>query len=207
MQVLLKSKKTDMIRSLSGILSISTIMMFLFVSSSFSQSRKEIKKYGIRSTESVITEFVGGKEVTHTDSFEKYDNDGNIIEEVEYNKDGTFKKKYTRKYNKAGEITEEVKYDAKGAIVSKVVTAYNESNDKVNEQTYDGTGKLVEWFKYGYNDLGEKTFELSLDEKGKTIRKSLYVYDKNGLRKERKTFNGRDELIAVKKYNYKIGNQ
>ena len=84
MRVLLKSKKTDMIRSLSGILSILTVMMFLFVNSSFSQSRKEIKKYGIRSTESVITEYVGGKEVTHTDSFEKYDNDGNIIEEVEY---------------------------------------------------------------------------------------------------------------------------
>ncbi|MBL0072090.1 MAG: hypothetical protein IPP34_09890 [Bacteroidetes bacterium] len=71
-----------MIRHVSVILSIAKTMMFLCVGSSFSQSRKEIKKYGIRSTETVITEFVDGKEVTHTDSFEKYDNDGNVLKKL-----------------------------------------------------------------------------------------------------------------------------
>jgi len=55
----------------------------------------------------------------------------------------------------------------------------------------------------GADSMGEKIFELDLDEKGKTITKSMYVYDKNGLRKEKKIYNAKEELIGVKKYTYK----
>ena len=37
-----------------------------------------------------ITETIDGKEKTRTDSYQKYDNSGHVIEDIEYNKDGTF---------------------------------------------------------------------------------------------------------------------
>ena len=187
----------------NGILVIGVLL--LSAGFSFGQSKKEIRKFKIRSTTSTITETVNGKDVTRTDSYEKYDADGNVIEEVSYNKDGGVEKKVTRKYNKAGDVTEESKFNGKGEPQSRTVTVYNDSGNKTSEQTFDGTGKMTEWYKFGYNDLQEKIFELSLDEKGKPIKKSLYIYDKNGLRTEKKTYNAKEELVSVKKYTYKTG--
>ena len=186
-----------------GILALGIVL--LSTGLSLGQSKKEIRKFKIRSASTTITETVNGKETTRNDSYEKYDAEGNVIEEVAYNKDGSTEKKITRKFNKAGDITEESKFNGKGELQSRTVTVYNDSGNKTSEQTFDGNGKMTEWLKFGYNDLQEKLFELSLDEKGKPIKKSLYVYDKNGLRTEKKTYNSKEELISVKKYTYKTG--
>ncbi len=178
------------------------LFLLLLNSISNAQSKKEIKKYKISSTTETLTEWVAGKEVSRTELSEIYDNNGNVIESTEYNKDGSFKKKESRKYNKSGEITEEVKYSERGTIISKTIYSYNANNDKVTEQTFDVNGKLVEWIKYGYDSLNQKIFELQLDEQGKVLKKSMYTYTKNGLRKEKKTYNGKEELISVKKYMY-----
>ncbi|HMT29840.1 MAG TPA: hypothetical protein PKD91_11220, partial [Bacteroidia bacterium] len=135
------------------------VLVAFFVSfshSGYAQSKKDLKKFKIKSTTEVVTDFQNGKETSHTERIEKYDSDGNLIEESEFNKDGSFKKKETRKFNKAGEVVEEIKFNAAGAIITKEVTSYNENNDKVNEQTVDGSGKILEWNKYGYDSLGEK---------------------------------------------------
>src|SRR3954470_16270865 len=110
------------------------ILAFLLIGVSASaQSKKEIKKFKIKSTTVVATEIVDGKEKSRTDSYEKYDNSGNVTEVEEYNKDGSFKKKESHKYNKNNDPTEEVIYDEKGNVKSKTVTEYNSNKDKVAE--------------------------------------------------------------------------
>ncbi|MDQ3049540.1 MAG: hypothetical protein M3Q95_01510 [Bacteroidota bacterium] len=183
-------------------LTIALALLFIVQSDVFSQSKKDIKKYNIKSTTVTVVDLAGGKEVSHIETVEKYDKDGNVTEDLEYNKNGTFRKNEIRTYNKAGEITYEAKYDEKGVLLYKLVTTYNVNNDKLTEQKTDGSGKIILWIKYGYDSMGDKIFELELDEKGKTLKKSMFTYDKNGLRKEKKIYNGKEELIAIKKYTY-----
>ncbi len=205
MPVFLKLRKANfyMCKIHSTTYRVSLLLLLFIPLMGLSQGRKELKKYKIKAKTEVVTDFVNGKEQVHNELLEKYDADGNTIESIEYNKDGTFKKKETRKYNKSGDVTEESRFDAAGTLLKKTVFTYNENSDKTSEQTVDGSGKVVDWMKSGYNSLGEKIFELQLDEKGKTLRKSMFTYDKNSLKKEKKVYDGNDVLISVKKYNYK----
>src|SRR5690348_2185184 len=119
--------------------------LFLVHCSAIGQSRKDIKKFGIKSTTETVVEYVNGKEVSHIESIEKFDKEGNVIEDTEYNKDHTFKKKESRTYNKAGDVLQEIRYDEKGNLISKHVYTYNDANDIASEQKTDANGKIIEW--------------------------------------------------------------
>jgi hypothetical protein len=167
------------------------------------QSKKEIKKFKIKSATVVVTENTDGKEKTRTDSYEKFDNSGNVTEEVEYNKDGTFRKKESHKYNKNNDATEDVVYDEKGNVKKKTLTEYNTNKDKTTETVYDGGGKMLEKTQFGYNAKGDRTFEVTMDDKGKVTKKSIYAYDnKTGLKIEKKTTNEKGDVISTKKFTY-----
>ena len=163
------------------------IIFFTLLSvNSFSQSKKEVKKFKIKSSTTVVTESLEGKEKTRTDSYQKFDNSGNVLEEIEYNKDGSFKKKETHKYNRNNDNTEDVIFDEKGNVQKKTITEYNMNKDKTHESVYDGSGKLIEKTQHGYNAKGLRSYENTTDDKGKMIKKSMYAYDKNGLKTEKK---------------------
>src|SRR3990170_6499487 len=101
------------------------VLLLLSCNSSFAQSKKEVKKLKIKSSTVTITEMVDGKEKTFNETYQKFDNSGNEVEDVEYNKDGTFKKKETRKYNKSNDVIEDIVYDEKENIKKKTLTEYN----------------------------------------------------------------------------------
>ena len=69
------------------------ITTFFFVivifSSGFSQTKKEVKKLKIKSSVVTVTETIDGKEKTFTETSQKWDKNSNVIEDVEYNKNGT----------------------------------------------------------------------------------------------------------------------
>ena len=126
--------------------SISVFILFLALLSVnvFSQSKKEVKKFKIKSSTTIVSESIDGKEKTRTDSYQKFDNSGNVLEEIEYNKDGSFKKKESHKYNKNNDNIEDVIYDEKGNVQKKTMTEYNMNKDKTSETVYDGNGKFIE---------------------------------------------------------------
>jgi uncharacterized protein YkuJ len=190
-------------RKMPGILRVLGMLVVLLPLVVTAQGKKTVKKFNLKSTTVNTTDYSDGKERTFTESIEKFDKEGNVIEDTEFNKDGTFKKKETRIYNKAGDITQECHYDKNDALINKLVITYNDNNDKLSEQKTDGNGKIISWVKYGYDAMGEKIFELELDEKGKTITKSLFSYDSKGLKKEKKVYDGNEVLLSVKKYTYK----
>ncbi len=66
------------------------MLLVLFSLSAFSQSKKEIKKYKLKSTTVTVTDATSSK--TQKESFEKYDGNGNVIEEEEYSKEGAYVK-------------------------------------------------------------------------------------------------------------------
>ena len=142
---------------------------------SFAQSKKYIKKHKIKSITETITTFENGKELTRNDQFSRYDKDGQIIEQIDYDKNGKVK--------------------------TKTITKYNNLEDKTEETVFDGNNKQVLREIYKYDADGVKSEEWHYDEKDELVSKSLYTV-KNGLKTERKMYDTKGKLIQTKKYAY-----
>lgn len=154
-----------------------TLIFFLMLLTAFSfaQKKKTIKKYNIRSI--VSTEQQNGKIVNDNKSF--YNANGQLIEEINYDKDGKFKSDTKYKYNSDGDVIEESEYSEAKVLIEKRVIKYDV--------------------------LGEKTEELVQNKDGKQIRRITYSYNAKGLKTEKKTFDANNTLISTKKivYTYK----
>ncbi|MDP1743992.1 MAG: hypothetical protein Q8L90_00355, partial [Bacteroidota bacterium] len=116
-------------------------LMICFNFSGLAQSKKTIKKFKIKSSTVTVFDVADGKEKSRTDSYQKYDNSGLVVEDVEYNKDGSFKKKELRKFNKNEDPIEEIVYDEKGNFKKKTITEYNVNKDKTAESVFDAKDK------------------------------------------------------------------
>jgi hypothetical protein len=156
---------------------ITVIFKFLFLLSilSFAQSKKDIRKHKIKIITETITTFENTKEVVRNNQYRKFDKDGQIIEEVDYDKNGKIKTKTLSKYNNLEEKTEETVLDANNKQLSREV--------------------------YKYNVEGEKSEEWHYNDKNELESKSIYTL-KNGLKTERKTYDTKGKLIEIKKYGY-----
>jgi hypothetical protein len=120
--------------------------------------KKEIKKNKIKAVTETVTEVVDGKEKTYKKSFKKYDNDGNLIEDADFNADGSIKKKETFKFNSEKEVVEHVTFNTDGSIKKKVLKKYNGKN-KIEELDYDGADKLLQKEVCSYNGMDDKVLE------------------------------------------------
>ncbi|MBK5286155.1 MAG: hypothetical protein JJE25_12205, partial [Bacteroidia bacterium] len=138
---------------------VAFLLLLIFCSSAFAQSKKELKKFNIKSCTVTVTAIDSstGKEKIFTDSYNAYDKNGKMTEEKEYDRNGNFRKHECHKYNKNGSETEWTVFDAKGNIIRKTVTDYNSNNDKKTESIFDGTGTLIEKTQFNYNAEGVKT--------------------------------------------------
>jgi hypothetical protein len=172
----------------------------LFPAEAFAQKAKDISKYKVKSVSYIITQNVEGKELTYKESSIVFDAKGNPVEESFYDKNGKLKKKETYVYNKNNKIVEHVIFDGNGNIKKKELTKYNSNNDKIEELTLNGSGKELKKVVIKYNGQGDKTEELLTNEKG--ITKTVFEYDKNGMKREKKVFDGSGNLILTKKYDY-----
>ena len=155
-----------------------TLLFACFMASlnlSFAQSKKNIKKYKIKSITETVTTFEGGKELTRNDQFTRYDKNGQIIEQIDYDKNGKIK--------------------------TKTITKYNNLEDKNEETIFDGNNKQVLREVYKYDADGEKSEEWHYDDKDELVSKSIYTV-KNGLKIERKMYDTKGKLIQTKKYAY-----
>lgn len=170
----------------------------------FAQSRKEIKKLGIKAETVKVIDVVNGKETEYLESEELFDNNGNTISDKKVNKAGTTIKKETNSYNKNNDLTELAEYGENDVLNTKTVITYDGNGEKTEEKTTDGEGKVKEWIKYGYNARGERMYELKLAPDGKTITKSIYSYNNKGLKSDKKIFDSTDKLITHKRYYYRF---
>jgi hypothetical protein len=156
-----------------NLLFINCLFMSVLV---FGQSKKDVKKFGIKSITETLTTFVDGKALTINDSYQKFDKKGQLIEEMTYDRYGKVKHKRQMKYNNLG--------------------------DKEEESTFDSTGHLEAREVYKYDSEGEKIEEIRYGAKGELLSKAIFTLDARGLKTERKTYDAKNKLIEVKKYIY-----
>ena len=153
-----------------------TILFVSIAGLGFAQSKKEVKKYDILAVTETITEVVDGKEVTRNDSYKKFDKDGNVLEEVNYDKTGKLKERIVRIFDRFDNKTQEITFDA--------------ANRQAKRETYK------------YNELGEKTEEMEFNDKNVLMTLSVFITDRRGLKTEKKVYDSKGKLVQTKKYRY-----
>lgn len=184
--------------------------------SSFAQlKKKEVKEHKIKSLTETVTVSDNGKEISRKVSYTLYDKNANILQNEEYRKDGTLRYKEVNVYDKSGNKIEESIFDAasrkndsdsttKADKKVKLISKYTAQGNKIEETEYDANGKLFQKRLFSYDNHGKKILEAIYDMNGKLSKKILYAYNSKGLRVEKKEYDGANNLISVKKFQYEF---
>lgn len=133
---------------------------------------KAVEKFGEIEKDSIVQK-----------STSKFNEEGNEIENADYNSDGSLNTKTIFKYDKAENILEECSYNSNGNLSSKIIYTYdNKGKKKESNSYYESDGKLASSNKYDENgnDI-EWSFYLS---SGKLMNKVTYKFDDKGNKTE-----------------------
>jgi hypothetical protein len=190
---------------------IMTNILVLLSICAFAQSKKQIKALKIKSTTENVTVYEGGTEkATWKSSYQAFDKEGNTIEEITYNRDGSVQRKETAKYSGKNKVEETTLDNGKkddgdndsGRKYKKVTYKYNGNGDKTEEVLYDEKGVVIKKITYAYNSAGDKVFEMEYDASGVQTKKTVYGYNGKGLRIDKKVYGPGDVLLKQVKYIY-----
>lgn len=110
------------------------------------QSGKEIKTLQIVTKE---TWNYTDEKSKFLETIEKFDQEGNLIEEREYNPDRSIKKHTKWTYNGNNDKLTETEFDEKGRVIAKTEYKY-EGSLRTSRKKYDEKGKLISWKIYKF---------------------------------------------------------
>ena len=88
----------------------------------------------------------------------KYDEQGNLIERLGYNANGSFSYQFEYKYNEQGNYIEFLSYNADGSFSYHV--KYDEKGNQIEQAFYDADGCLEYKLKYEYDEQSKLISEL-----------------------------------------------
>ncbi len=130
---------------------ITLITALIICSSSyiFGQSKKKIVNEEIKTKIEWKYIISGSNEKKIKKEVKKFDNKGNVIEVVEYDNNGEFKKRVTKKYNDNNDVIVKISYLPKEKINKKTVYEYK-NKLKISKTVYNGKGKLISKKEYEY---------------------------------------------------------
>jgi hypothetical protein len=114
------------------------------------QKKKDIQQYKIKSitVNNEDSEKANGKSIP--DSYMKFDDNGNTIEEIEYDSNGKIKTHFVYEYDEEGNKIKETEYKPDGTK-DKVITYKYKDGLKVERITYLANGKIKSKKKYVYD--------------------------------------------------------
>ncbi len=112
----------------------------------FSQSEKTIKSMGITAKETWVNIDTKNK---YLELLEKFDSEGNLVEEIKYNTDKSIKKHTKWTYNENNDKLTEIEYDSSNKVISKIEYTYD-GKLRVSRKEYNEKGKLISWKTYKY---------------------------------------------------------
>lgn len=132
------------------------INFIFFAYAGFSQyipKKKDIKDNNIQSITTWDYKYTydnkgQAKETKYKSSYTKYYKNGEILEETEYEPDGTIKNKKTYKYNSSGNKIEEITYNSDGSIAQKETYKYNADGMRVEKRVLSPNDRLESGRKY-----------------------------------------------------------
>lgn len=139
-----------------------------------------------------------------------YDARGKLVEEAEYNFEGSIQTKKIFEYNDKGYRVEETVYAASGALLWKDMFHYDDKGNMVSKEDFSSEGSLTSRENFRYDDVGRQIQEARYNSEGHLSYSWFYrfsKFDEEGrpLQKERYTDTGvaNLELVSAKwQYSY-----
>ena len=113
-----------------------------------------------------------------------YNDKGNIIEQKEYDSEGSLKSQTTYNYDDKGREVESLItlsfQGINGSAELRITKEYDQKGNIIEEKNYNNHNKLSSKGIYTYDERGNKIKEIfiNLDSK-KPEEKNIYIYDKN----------------------------
>jgi hypothetical protein len=166
------------------------------------QTKKERKKYKIKTTTEWETTTNDGKPVTYKVAYEEFDKAGRTIMKTEYTPDGAVTFKSTAVYNSFGDKTEETEFDPAKKKNIRLTYKYNALKDKTEEVEYESTGTIRKKTVFTYDANGNKVAETETDAAGTLLRKSVYTYNSKNLKTGKTNPAGSKQKEKSKKWDY-----
>ncbi len=157
---------------------LSTILLFSITGLLFSQSKKDLKDAGIISRTEKTSKVEKKTTITFVESVEKYDDNGNKMEVIEYKSDGDIKVYTQFEYNDKGKLVKETEIDPLSKKTKSTVEySYSDDDKLIKEGYYNKKNELVKTVEYTY-DGKIKTEKKVTNAAGKVIETKTYSYEK-----------------------------
>jgi len=153
------------------------VTIFLFSGFINAQSKKELKEAGVIYRIETTRKLEKKVMITYNESSEKYDENGNKTEVIEYNSKGDIKTFFQYEYNDKGKVNKEYKIDPISKKTSKTVEYIYEDDNLIKELVYNKKMELVETVVYSY-DGKLKLEKKTTNAAGKVIETKTYTYEK-----------------------------
>ena len=109
----------------------------------------------------------------------EYDNRGNMLSQIYYNKNGTVTSSYSYTYDDRGNLLCEIYYSSDGTINRKFQYTYDQKGNKVDEFLYYGSDDTTHR-SYTYDKQGNMLSSSTFAEDGSIASQQIYTYDKKG---------------------------
>lgn len=113
------------------------------------QKKKTVQEKHIRTVTVYNEDYEKNNGRQVKDSFTKYDEEGNVVEEIEYDEYGKEKKHVLYEYDKEGNKIKETNLTPKGTKASVIEYKY-ENGLKKEKIVYNSSGKVIFKKKYVY---------------------------------------------------------
>ncbi len=157
---------------------LATLLIFFLPSLLFSQSKKELKDAGVISRVENTSKSEKGKTTNYKESFERYDDNGNKIEAIEYKSNGDIINYTQFEYNDKGKVIKEKRLNPVNSQPKATINyEYSEDGKLIKELHYDKNNELKKTSEYLYEN-GLKAIKKTTDSKGKVIETKTYTYEK-----------------------------
>ena len=122
-----------------------------------------------------------------------YDENGNKIDESQYNANDELVNRSIFKYVDGKQI-EESFYNSDGALLGKFITKLDDKGRKAELAQYNEEGMLEIKQTYSYNDAGKLSEIAYSDMFGRTLKKTVYRFDASYSVTEEQTYNAHNKL-------------
>lgn len=131
----------------------------------------------------------------------KYENNILIEKNITYYQDGA-PMKYKFRYDQKGNLIEEIDYDGHGNLFKGWQYSYNKNDQVTEERFYLPYGCLYEKAKFEYDLHGNLIKEQHFDMEGKLYRELHFAYDKEGYLVEESKTQYRGRLFCTETFSY-----
>jgi hypothetical protein len=133
---------------------------------------------------------------------------GNMMEEIEYTREGTLDRRYAYTYDEKGNMTSMTGFKADGKMSSKTTWIYD-SKGKLTDWTLETPGYATSYKKFVHDEKGNMKEEIWYNGNKEITFRFVRSYDAQGNKIEELKYKDGDKLLDMSKWRYeydKTGN-